>query len=68
LVEAEKLRLENNHFYFLLLGELYRNIDSKKAKLNFQLAYSLAKTQTEKEGIQERMDRLNGQERNLQVE
>ncbi len=23
LDEAEKLRLENNHFYFLLLGELY---------------------------------------------
>jgi len=52
LVEAEKLKLENNHFYFLLLGELYKNIDDKKAKSNLQKAYSLAKTKTEKENIQ----------------
>ncbi len=36
LVEAEKLKLENNHFYFLLRGELYKDIDNKKAKFNFQ--------------------------------
>jgi len=59
LIEAEKLKLENNHFYFLLLGELYKNIDNKKAKFNFQMAYSLAKTQTEKQGIQEKIDGLN---------
>jgi RNA polymerase sigma-70 factor (ECF subfamily) len=58
LVEAEKLKLENNHFYFILLGELYRNIDNQKAKLNFQKAYALAKTQTEKQGIQEKIDDL----------
>jgi RNA polymerase sigma-70 factor (ECF subfamily) len=59
LVEAEKLKLENNHFYFLLLGELYKNTDNKKAKFNFQIAYSLAKTQTEKQGIQTKIDELN---------
>jgi RNA polymerase sigma-70 factor (ECF subfamily) len=58
LVEAEKLNLENNHFYFLLLGELYKSIDRKKAEFNFQMAYSLAKTQTEKEGIQQKIDKL----------
>lgn len=58
LAEAEKLKLENNHFYFLLLGELYKNIDNKKAKLNFQMAYSLAKTQTEKQVIREKIDGL----------
>jgi RNA polymerase sigma factor (sigma-70 family) len=59
LIEAEKLKLEHNHFYFLLLGELYKNIDNNKAKINFQKAYALAKTQTEKQGIQENIDRLN---------
>jgi len=59
LIEAEKLKLENNHFYFMLLGELYKNIDNNKAKLNFQMAYALAKTQSEKQGIQEKIDGLN---------
>ena len=63
LAETEKLNpiaigLENNHFYFILLGELYKNIDNKKAKFNFQRAYALAKTQTEKQGIQEKIDAL----------
>lgn len=52
LMAAEKLKLENNHFYFILLGELYKNIDNGKAKLNFQKAWQLAKTDTEKRGIQ----------------
>lgn len=58
LLEAEKLKLENNHFYFLLLGELFKGIDNNKAKLNFQKAYTLAKTQTEKQGIQKKIDNL----------
>jgi RNA polymerase sigma-70 factor (ECF subfamily) len=58
LVEAEKLKLEDNHFYFLLLGELYKNMDNKKAKSNFQKAYCLAKTQTEKQVIQDKIDGL----------
>ncbi len=44
IAEAEKLQLTNNHFYFTLLGELYKNIDANKAKLNFRKALSLAKT------------------------
>ncbi|EQA43474.1 sigma-70 region 2 [Leptospira broomii serovar Hurstbridge str. 5399] len=56
IVEAEKLKLENNHFYFVLLGELYKTVDDRKAKLNFQKAYSLAKTQTEKLGIRKKID------------
>ena len=58
LLEAEKLRLESNHFYFLLLGELYKSSDNTKAKLNFKKAHSLATTQTEKENIQEKIDNL----------
>lgn len=58
LVEAEKLKLDNNHFYYILLGELYKGLDNEKAKLNFQKAYSLAKTQTERQDIQEKIDNL----------
>lgn len=59
LPEAEKLKLDNNHFYFILLGELYKNTDKSKAKSNFQKAYDLAKTQTEKQSIREKMEELN---------
>ncbi len=59
LTEAESLRWENNHFYHILLGELYKNTDSKKALSSLQKAYDLAKTQTEKEGIREKMDQLS---------
>lgn len=58
LAEAEKLKFEDNHFYFLLLGELYKNTDNNKAKLNFQKAHDLAKTQTEKLGIQLKIETL----------
>lgn len=59
LPEAEKLQMLNNHFYFLLLGELYKNLDKGKAKKHFQTAYSLAKTKTEKDFIQARIYELN---------
>jgi RNA polymerase sigma factor (sigma-70 family) len=58
LIEAEKLKLVNNHFYFLLLGEFYKKIDTNIAKFNFQSAYALAKTQTEKQSIQDKIDSL----------
>ncbi len=58
ITEAEKMQLENNHFYFLLLGELYKDVNKEKAKDNFQKAYTLAKTQPEKQGIQKKIDRL----------
>ena len=52
IAEAEKLNLVNNHFYFTLLGELYKGIDNQKAKSNFLKAHTLAKTATEKNLIQ----------------
>ncbi|MBP6829003.1 MAG: RNA polymerase subunit sigma [Saprospiraceae bacterium] len=58
IAEAEKLQLTGNHFYFTLLGELYREVDTDKAKMNFQKAYSLAKTNTDKSIIQARIDTL----------
>ena len=58
IIEAEKLGLTDNHFYFTLLGELYKGIDDDKARKNFQTAYSLAKTQTDKQTIQKKIDGL----------
>jgi RNA polymerase sigma factor (sigma-70 family) len=58
IIEAEKLNLSGNHFYFTLLGELYTDIDNKKAKQNFQKALSLAKTNTDKQTIQKKIDKL----------
>jgi len=58
LAEAEKLQINDSHFYFLLLGELYKHEDVGKAKTNFQKALSLAKTQTEKQEIWEKIEGL----------
>ena len=56
--EAEELKLEYNYFYFMLLGELYDNIDKEKAKDALWKAYSLAKIETEKEVIQKKIAKL----------
>ena len=58
MIEAEKLQLTDNHFYFTLLGELYKDIDDRKTRSNFEKAYELAKTQTEKQVIQAKIDDL----------
>lgn len=59
IIEAEKLNLTDNHFYFTLLGELYKGIDNRKAKEHFLAAYSLAKTQTDKQTIQGKIDKCS---------
>ncbi len=58
IIAAEKLNLTNNHFYFTLLGELNTAIDNKKARDNFLKALSLAKTVTDAQTIQKKIDRL----------
>jgi RNA polymerase sigma-70 factor (ECF subfamily) len=60
IIEAEKLNLTGNHFYFTLLGELYTGTDNDKARQNFQKAISFAKTQTDKQIIQRKIDKLAG--------
>jgi len=59
IVEAEKLNLVNNHFYFTLLGELYTGIDNEKAKLNFDMAILVAKTITDKQTINSKIENLS---------
>ena len=56
IIEAEKLNLADNHFYSTLLGELYTDINNDKAKENFQKAFSIAKTQTDKQTIQKKIN------------
>jgi RNA polymerase sigma-70 factor (ECF subfamily) len=52
IAEAEKLELSGNHYYYVLLGELYREIDNAKSLLHLQHALTLAKTETDKRTIQ----------------
>ena len=65
IVEAEKLNLTDNHFYFTLLGELSKDTDNSKAKQYFQQALSLAKTQSDKKTIQMKIDKLNNDGRSF---
>jgi hypothetical protein len=42
----------------MLLGKLYKGLNNAKAKKNFLLAYSLAKTFADKKLIQKNIDNL----------
>ncbi len=58
LAEARNLRLETNHLYFVLLGELYRATDPGQARQCFRQAYVLAKTVADRHTIQEKLTQL----------
>ena len=58
ILEAEKLQLIDNQYYFTLLGELYREINREKAKEHLQKAYALAKTAGEREVISGKIGEL----------
>ncbi|MBI1782931.1 MAG: sigma-70 family RNA polymerase sigma factor [Sphingobacteriales bacterium] len=58
ITEAEKLQLNTNHYYYTLLGELYKETDSSKAKQHFEKALSFAKTSADKQIIQKKIDSL----------
>lgn len=58
IVEAERLHLTTNHYYHTLLGELYKAIDKTKAKEHFMHALRLAKSDTDKSTILNKIDVL----------
>jgi RNA polymerase sigma factor (sigma-70 family) len=58
IAATEKLALNDDQFFFTLLGELYTGIDREKAKENLSKALSLAKTPADKSIIQRRLERL----------
>lgn len=58
ITEAEKLNLTDNHFYFSLLGNLYTDVDNKKAQQHFETAIGLAKTEADKNIIAKNLKQL----------
>lgn len=55
IAAAEKLELRNSHFYYALLGELYRDIDDQVARQHYEKALSLAKTLADRQMIQQKI-------------
>ncbi|WP_316634703.1 sigma-70 family RNA polymerase sigma factor [uncultured Flavobacterium sp.] len=51
IIEAEKLNLTNNPFYYSLLGNLYTDIDNKKAIENFEKALQITNSPADKATI-----------------
>ena len=58
IIEAEKLNLTDNHFYYSLLGNLYTDIDNIKALQYFRTALTLANSDTDKATIARNIDGL----------
>jgi RNA polymerase sigma factor (sigma-70 family) len=56
--DAENLKLLDNQFYFLLLGELYTDVDNEKSKENFKKAFVLAKTDAGRKAIRTKIEML----------
>ncbi|MHC0440305.1 RNA polymerase sigma factor [Flavobacterium sp. 3-210] len=63
VIEAEKLNLTDNHFYYSLLGNLYIDIDNQKAKNHFETALKLAKTVSDKNIISKNILELSSKKR-----
>lgn len=59
IVAAEKLQLNENHLYHLLLANLYEGFDEKKTLSHLNHAFKLAKTETEKANIEKKIAMLN---------
>ena len=56
--EAEKLQLNNNQYYFALLGELYKTTDKTASRKNFERALELARTVPARAVITKKMSEL----------
>jgi len=58
IIEAEKLELHDSHLYFALLGVLYTDVDNARAKQHFEQSIALAKTNSDRQMIQRKIERL----------
>jgi predicted RNA polymerase sigma factor len=58
IAEAEKLNLQNNLFYFMLMGYLHTDLDRQQAQLNYEHALKLAKSQPDKDLIKNKINSL----------
>ena len=59
IIEAEKLKLTNNHLYYSLLGYLYMGVDKAKALENYETSLTLAKSATDKKAIIQNINKIN---------
>jgi len=59
IVQAEKLALTDNQFYYALLGDLYTGIDDAAARGYLLKAQELAKSMGDKQVLQKRIDKLS---------
>jgi RNA polymerase sigma factor (sigma-70 family) len=55
--EALQLQLTGNHYYHILLGELYKETDTALARQHFEKALSIAINPTERKMIRDKMER-----------
>ena len=58
IIEAEKLKLGNNHLYYSLLGYLYTGIDKGKAVGHLKMALKMAKSESDKAAIRRNLEKL----------
>ncbi|SHG03425.1 RNA polymerase sigma factor [Flavisolibacter ginsengisoli] len=56
--EAEQLQLSGNHYYHILLGELYKETDTALARQYFENALKLASNATERKMIVDKIECL----------
>jgi predicted RNA polymerase sigma factor len=59
IVEAKKLNLTSNPYYYTLLGELHLQISATEARSYFMEAIHVTKSMTEKRLIQKKIDSIN---------
>ncbi|HTF18367.1 MAG TPA: sigma-70 family RNA polymerase sigma factor [Chryseolinea sp.] len=58
IVEAEKLKLEDNPHYFSLLGHLYTGIDNIRARTHFETALTLVSSSANRTTILRNIEKL----------
>ncbi len=59
LAAAQTLNVTPSHLYFVLLGELYRETDPVRASAAFRQAYDRAKTETDRQLIEEKLKQVS---------
>lgn len=58
IIEAEKLKLLDNHFYHSLLGELYTGLDDHQALSHFKQALIIARSNADQSQIKKHIEKL----------
>jgi RNA polymerase sigma-70 factor (ECF subfamily) len=56
LLETQKLDLKDNHYYYILMGELIKSKDPAKAQEYYRKAWDLAKSNSDKRSILKKLN------------